>query len=495
MVEHLFRRRPPDAAFRRLFEAAPEGMALLGRDGLLLAANPALRRMAGPALPLREGMAAALLLAEPDRAALAAALAAPERVQPFEASPADPAAPADARWQLVLGPVEGSEALLLRAADITAARRAEARLASGNRLEAVGLLAGGIAHDFNNLLTAIIGGAEAAKAVGLPPAAVAELETVQDAARRGAALVKQLLAFARRQTLVPKVLPLNAVVEDIGPLLRRLLGEQVQLVLRLEEPSRLVKVDDGQLGQVLINLAVNARDAMPQGGVLTIGTGHAVVLRPEGTLAPGRYAVLEVADTGTGMPPEVAARIFEPFFSTKGALGTGLGLATVQGIVAQSGGHIAVESRPGEGTRFRIHFPRHEGPAPEAVAPEAEPTASGPVLLVEDEALLRRLAEAALRHAGYRVVAAEDAEDALARVEEERPSALVSDVSMPGMDGLALARLLRERWPGLPVVLLSGYAASTIGADLESEGMRFLAKPYAPADLLAVVERALGSVH
>jgi two-component system cell cycle sensor histidine kinase/response regulator CckA len=327
---------------------------------------------------------------------------------------------------------------------------------------------------------------------------------VQDAARRGAGLVRQLLAFARQQTLQPRVLSLNEAVRGIAPLLTRLLGGGVRLELALEEPGRQVRVDPGQLDQVLLNLAVNARDAMPEGGRLRIATGHALVLRPEGggaanDLPPGRYAVLEVADTGIGMAPELAARIFEPFFSTKGGAGTGLGLATVQGIVAQSGGHIAVESAPGQGTRFRIHLPRHEGsesPATPPAAPEPLPPpmsprwpAAAPLLLVEDEVALRRLAERALTRAGHEVLAAESAEAALDLLAGGgAPAALVSDVSMPGMDGLALARELRRRWPGLPVVLLSGYAPGTIGRDLGAEGIRFLAKPYAPAELCAVVE-------
>ncbi len=504
---------PPDAAFRRLFEAAPEATALVSAEGLLLAANAALRRMAGPALPLRDGIPAAALLAEPDRAKLAAALAAPQAILPFEARPADPSAPEDACWQLVLGPVEASDALLLRVTDVTLARRAEARLAGGSRLETVGRLAGGIAHDFNNLLTAILGGVEAARGVGLPDAALVELDQVQAAARRGAELVKNLLAFARQQTLLPRVVALNEVVAGTIQLLGRSLSGRVVLEFALEQPGRLVKVDPAQLGQVVMNLALNARDAMPEGGRLRIGTGHRLVLRPEGegraSLPPGRYAVLEVADSGQGMPPEVMARIFDPFFSTKGSGGTGLGLATVQGIVAQSGGHITVESTPGQGTCFRIYLPRHEGEtpaeaparampaeAPERAAPAApapEPATAGrPLLLVEDEAPLRRLAERALTRAGHAVLVAEDAEQALELMEgAEQPAALVSDVSMPGMDGLALARQLRQRWPGLPVLLLSGYAASTIGSDLESEGILFVAKPYAPADLLAAVGRAM----
>ncbi len=507
----LWRRRgvPPDAAFRRLFEAAPEATALLSADGVLLAANAALRRLAGPALPFREGTPAAALLAEPGRAKLAAALAAPQAIAPFEARPADPSAPEDACWQLVLGPVEASDALLLRVTDVTLVRRAEARLAGGSRLEMVGRLAGGIAHDFNNLLTAILGGVEAARGVGLPGAALVELDQVQAAARRGAELVKNLLAFARQQTLVPRVVALNEVVAGTIHLLGRSLSGRVVLEFALEQPGRLVKVDPAQLGQVVMNLALNARDAMPDGGRLRIGTGHRLVLRPEGegraALPPGRYAVLEVADSGQGMPPEVMARIFDPFFSTKGSAGTGLGLATVQGIVAQSGGHITVESTPGQGTCFRIYLPRHEGempaepplaapaaaPLPSVVAPAA---AGRPLLLVEDEAPLRRLAERALTRAGHAVIVAEDAEDALEQMAgADQPAALVSDVSMPGLDGLALARTLRQRWPALPVLLLSGYAASTIGTDLESEGIVFVAKPYAPADLLAAVGRAMAA--
>jgi two-component system cell cycle sensor histidine kinase/response regulator CckA len=500
----LWRRRgtPPDAAFRRLFEAAPEATALVSADGLLLAANAALRRLAGPALPLRDGMPAAVLLAEADRAKLAAVLAAPQSLKPFEARPADPSAPEDACWQLVLGPVEASDALLLRVTDVTLARRAEARLAGGSRLETVGRLAGGIAHDFNNLLTAILGGVAAARDLGLPDAALVELDQVQAAAHRGAELVKNLLAFARQQTLLPRVVALNEVVAGTIQLLGRSLSGHVVLEFALEQPGRLVKVDPAQLGQVVMNLALNARDAMPEGGRLRIATGHRLVLRPEGegraSLPPGRYAVLEVADSGQGMPPEVVARIFDPFFSTKGSAGTGLGLATVQGIVAQSGGHITVESTPGQGTCFRIYLPRHEGEAPVeavlAVAAVAPVTEARPLLLVEDEAPLRRLAERALVRAGYAVVAAEDAEDALELMAgAAQPAALVSDVSMPGMDGLALARALRQRWPGLPVLLLSGYAASTIGSDLESEGILFVAKPYAPAALLAAVGRAVAA--
>jgi two-component system cell cycle sensor histidine kinase/response regulator CckA len=507
---HRPRRSDPlRRAFARLFAAVPEGLALLNAEGRILQANAGLARMAGPAVPLRPGLPAAALLAPESREILAghlaAALAGGADPAPFPATPADPAAPEDAEWavQCHLLPPEAGEApmLLLRVADRTEQRRAAARSASAARLETIGRLAGGIAHDFNNLLAAVLGSVEAIRAA-CPEVATEELCTIEDAAQRGAALVRQLLAFARQQRLRPRVLDLNAAVRGIAPLLRRLLGNGIAVELALEEPGRKVLADPVQFDQVLLNLAANAREAMPEGGTLRIATGHRVVLRPEGegaaALPPGRYAVLEVSDTGTGIPAEALPRLFEPFFTTRPERGgTGLGLATVQGIVAQSGGHIAVETRPGKGTTFRIHLPRHEGAPPEtAPAAPAPPDAAGErsakeaaILLVEDEAPLRRLAERLLRRAGYAVAAAPSAEAALDLV-VERPAALVSDIAMPGADGVTLARALRARWPGLPVLLLSGYAGAA-GREAEAEGFRLLAKPFAPGDLLQAVAALL----
>jgi two-component system cell cycle sensor histidine kinase/response regulator CckA len=294
----------------------------------------------------------------------------------------------------------------------------------------------------------------------------------------------------------------------MGELLHRLLGRRVRLSLSLEEPGRRVRIDPTQLDQVVMNLALNARDAMPEGGELRISTGHAIVLRPEligqETLLPGRYALLEVADSGRGIPAEALPRIFEPFFTTRRDQGgTGLGLSTVHGIVRQSGGFIAVESRPGQGTTFRIWLPRHEGPADpptEAVAPQvsstpaASPAArSAPVLLVEDEAPLLKLAERALRRAGFEVVPTGSAEEALEMLEAgaPRPLALVSDVVMPGMDGLELAQLLRAKEPELPVLLVSGYAETALGRDLAAERIRLLPKPYRLIDLVAELQAML----
>jgi two-component system, cell cycle sensor histidine kinase and response regulator CckA len=300
--------------------------------------------------------------------------------------------------------------------------------------------------------------------------------------------------------LQPRVLALNEAITAIAPLLRRLLGEEVRLGLELEIPGRWVKADPTQLDQIILNLAVNARDAMPQGGTLRIATGHRVVLRPdgEGVLPPGRWVVLEVGDTGGGIPPEVLPRLFEPFFTTRPDKGgTGLGLATVQGIVAQSGGHITVASRIGQGTVFRIHLPRQAAAAAPKVdaagPPDAAPAPSAPILLVEDEAPLRLLGTRLLERSGHPVLAADSAESALALVEAGAvPALLVSDVAMPGADGVALARRLRQRWPALPVLLLSGYAEAVLDRDLAAEGFRYLAKPFGPAELLRDVAAALG---
>ncbi|MBY0337460.1 MAG: response regulator, partial [Acetobacteraceae bacterium] len=371
------------------------------------------------------------------------------------------------------------------------------------RFELIGRLAGGIAHDFNNLLAVMLGAVGAARVADTPDAAARELATVETACERGAGLVRQLLAFARQQVLAPRVIVLDKAVADLALLLPRLLGDGIRLELALEGAGRQVRVDPSQLDQVLLNLAVNARDAMGGAGTLRIATGRRLLLREEDGLPPGRYAVLEVADDGPGIAPEVAARLFEPFFTTKlESGGTGLGLATVQGIVMQSGGRIEVETAPGQGTRFRILLPRHDAAdaaatpaAPKVSAPEppAEAVAApGPVLLVEDEPALMRLGRFALGRAGHEAVGAEDGSAALELIEGGlRPAVLVTDVAMPGLDGLALARAARRALPDLPVVLLSGYSASSVGADLAGERLLFLPKPFTPEALCDVVSRAL----
>jgi two-component system cell cycle sensor histidine kinase/response regulator CckA len=501
-----------DSAFRLLFDGVEEGLALLDDHGRMVLANAALARMAGPAVALAPGLPVERLVAPAARDALRDHLRHGQ-APALHVAPADPAAPADAEWALRVRRLPaaargGSALLLLSATDRTEQRRAAQHLAASARLETVGRLAGGIAHDFNNLLAAILGAVAAAREAGLPPAAALELTQIEEAATRGAALVRQVLAVARQQRLEPRVIDLRRALEEMAPLLRRLMGREIAVELALQAEAAPVRVDPAQFDQMLLNLAANAKEAMGKGGRLRLVLSRAVVLRQAGegpvALPPGRYAVLDVVDNGCGIPPEVLPHLFEPFFTTRPDRGgTGLGLATVQGIVAQSGGHIAVQSAPGEGTCFRIHLPRAEMPLPETApdpVPMLQPGSSGaaslarPLLLVDDEPALCRLSARLLERAGYAVRVADCAETALemTEAEAEPPLALISDVAMPGIDGLTLARRLRGRWPGLPVLLLSGYAESLLGEDLAAAGIAFLAKPFATGDLVAEVAGLVG---
>ena len=426
---------------------------------------------------------------------------------------------------------------MLQLSDITAQRRLEAQLLQSQKLQAVGQLAAGIAHDFNNLLTAVIGAAEEALERPLDPLTQEDLQQIRSSAERGADLVRQLLAFGRQQALQPQVLAINDTVMRVSALLRRVLGGKVFLELDLESPGKLVCVDPTQLDRVLINLAVNARAAMPEGGRLTLHTGHITLYRalvhgPE-TIPPGRYVMVEVQDTGIGIPSELLPRIFEPFFTTRREQGgSGLGLSTVHGIVRQSGGYLAVESEVGRGTRFRIYLVRHDAPAailadaPAILAPEPAPslpafprpvfppmepppvapalptppaaaacvTAGGRlILLVDDEDGVRRLAVRALSNRGWAVLDAESAEAALALLQEDPAHlaalcAVVSDVVMPGMDGPALVRAVRALRPGMPAILVSGYAEEAVRGDLAHEATLFLPKPYTLKHLAAALQ-------
>jgi two-component system cell cycle sensor histidine kinase/response regulator CckA len=489
-------RRKADPAVLTMLAGLPDAAALLDAAGQVRAVNPCLRAALGPTQAVRPGWAAERLFSPGQRGEMALWLAT-SGAKPREARLAAPQGmpePLVVARRIALP--SGDSLLLLR--DLTPSQAA----AEADRLQTLGALAGGIAHDFNNLLTVVLGASEdalrLAGAAGPDPALAAELTQIRQAAGRGALLVKQLLAYARQQVLAPRLVPLNEVVEGIASLLRGTGQRQgVVLEVALDEPSRLVLIDPSQLDRVVMNLAMNARQAMPQGGRLRLSTGRLVLLSalpgvPD-TVPPGRWTVLEVTDTGGGIPAGLLPRIFEPFFTTRPDQGgTGLGLATVHGIVRQSGGFMVVESQPGQGTCFRILLPRVEdtAAAPTA-APPPRPVAAhhaGPVLLVDDEAPLRRLAERALRRAGHEVVVAEDAESALALLEDGLvPGQLVSDVAMPGMDGVELAHAMRVRLPGLPVLLVSGYAHSTVDAGLAEHGFRFLSKPYGPAELVAAV--------
>jgi two-component system cell cycle sensor histidine kinase/response regulator CckA len=390
---------------------------------------------------------------------------------------------------------------LLRAIDLARLRAYDPEQTQAGKLQALGLLAGGVAHDFNNLLTAVQGAAEAALArAGAEPVRdvtlIEDLRTIQDGADRGRDLVRHLLAFGRQQTLQPRVITANQAVAGLSRLLGRLLGGHVRLDLDLEEPARMVRIDPGQLDQVLINLAVNARNAMPEGGTLTLRTGHATLLRPtsaseaEGAemVPPGRYVTISVADTGGGIAPDVLPNIFDPFFTTRrGQGGSGLGLASVHGIMRQSNGYVGVASTPGAGTCFTLYLPRYVGQAPGATTAPVSAAVQGQVLLVEDEAPVRRLAVRTLRQRGLAVIDSPSAEAALDHLERESGwdelAAIVSDVMLPGVDGPGLVAAVRRRRPGLPAILVSGYADAPRRAALAAEGISFLAKPYSQKTL------------
>lgn len=471
-----------------MLAALPEAALLLDGQARVIALNPAARALLGPALRSAPGDAASAWFPPADQALFQAAL---PRGGQLRLSLVDPLV-APRPVELQLRPVSPGM-LLLRMTPPAPPNRDE-------RLALVGRMAGGIAHDFNNLLAIILGASAAVAQAADAEGRRHELAVLDAAAERGAGLVRQLLAFARQQVLAPRALALNARVAAMAELLPRLLGSGVRLEVALEEPERLVLADPSQLDQVILNLAVNARDAIRdsgRGGRIRLATGRRVVLRPSGegpgAIPPGRYATISVEDDGPGIPPEVLARIFEPFFSTKiDQGGTGLGLATVQGIVAQSGGHVLAESPPGGGSRFTILLPRHEGAAePEAAQPPAE-TGPATILLAEDEPALLRLCAQALEKAGHAVLRAEDGYAATEALQAgATPDLLVTDVSMPGMDGVALARAARAMRPGLRVLLLSGYAAATLKIDLVAEGFHFLAKPCAADALRAAVASAL----
>jgi PAS domain S-box-containing protein len=397
--------------------------------------------------------------------------------------------------------VSGQTLLTAIVRDITERTRLERQFLQAQKMEMVGRLAGGVAHDFNNLLSVINGYSEFLLEAHPDPADQArqDIEAIRQAGEQAAGLTRQLLAFSRRQPLQPHVLDLNEVLTEMEKLLRRLIGQHIAVELRLAPDVWPVRVDRGQLEQVVMNLAVNARDAMPDGGTLTFTTTN----QGADTGAPPSIDVvrLEVADTGVGMGPETLAHLFEPFFTTKAAgQGTGLGFATVHGIVTQSGGTIAVWSAPGQGARFTIDLPRHASDElPDAPSPEVEqlPVGAGTILLVEDEAPLRALAARALGGQGYRVLEAADASAAL----EQHAAAgsidlLLTDIVLPGMSGDALANELRRRQPGLRVLLMSGYPDRGLegGRDVHGPGP-LLMKPLTPALLAAAVRAALQLPH
>jgi PAS domain S-box-containing protein len=385
--------------------------------------------------------------------------------------------------------------------DVTDRHLLEQQFHQAQKMEAVGRLAGGIAHDFNNLLTVINGFAELV--LDNMPVRDPQSESLREVVRAGtraAELTGQLLAFSRKSLLAPKVLDLNALLSEMHRMLARLIGEDVHLMYIPNPDLGLIKADRSRLEQVVVNLVVNARDAMPSGGRLTLATAN-VLLDESYTdgrdeVSPGRYVMLSVTDTGCGMTPEIKARVFEPFFTTKEVgKGTGLGLATVYGIVKQSGGHVEVESETGRGTMFKIYLPRHDEPAPlSAVEDSAIPGGSESILVVEDEPAVRRLAREALTARGYVVQEAADGEEALRLVEQHHGplDLLLTDVVMPRMGGRELAEAVIERFPSTRVLFMSGYTDdAVVRQGLLKSGAAFVQKPFTLTRLLHRVREVL----
>ncbi|HUO25002.1 MAG TPA: ATP-binding protein [Candidatus Aquilonibacter sp.] len=392
--------------------------------------------------------------------------------------------------------------------DVTERRALEQQLRQSQKMEAVGRLAGGIAHDFNNLLMVILGYSEfLLERVGPEVAALrTPAQEISNAAHRASTLTRQLLAFSRKQMLAPKILDLNEVVTENLKMLTRMIGEDIDLVMVPGAELGAVRADAGQIEQVIMNLAVNARDAMPSGGKLTLETSNVSLdedyARFHAPLKPGNYIMLAISDTGAGMDAETQSHIFEPFFTTKGTKGTGLGLSTVYGIIKQSGGYIWVYSEPGKGTTFKIYLPRVADQAESAAqvatakeVPAVEP-GSETILLVEDEANLRYLARQYLQKQGYRVIEAADGAVAMqiAVAHEGVIHLLLTDVIMPGMNGRELAQRISEIRPNVKILYMSGYTENVIGHNgMLDAGVRLLQKPFNLRDLKDKVREVLDS--
>jgi PAS domain S-box-containing protein len=386
--------------------------------------------------------------------------------------------------------------------DITDQKSLETQFRQSQKMEAIGLLAGGIAHDFNNLLTAVSGYAEVLLARLDPDDKRREpVEAIKRAAARAAALTRQLLAFSRRQVLQPSVFDIGALLTEMSPLVERLVGADVAVIVKMAPGTMPVRADPSQIEQVVMNLVVNAKDAMPAGGRMTL-RAERVEIRDAGDgdgVKPGAYVALSVSDTGRGMDDALRTRIFEPFFTTKAmGKGTGLGLSTAYGIVQQSGGSIDVVSTPGAGTTFRILLALHDGAAIaadlHAAPPAPAPARQETLLVVEDEAAIRELAGEVLQAAGYDVLTAVDGKEALetARRHADKIRLVITDVVMPQMGGIELVNGLGDVLPDAAIVFMSGYSESFVRGETHvAEGASFLQKPFTPADLVRHAQEAL----
>jgi two-component system cell cycle sensor histidine kinase/response regulator CckA len=505
--------RAAEVRFARFFNNTPIAIAAIDSHGRIGRTNASFLRLFGSGIIAGGSRKLIDLVAASDRANLEAAMkSAVEGRSVIPPIDATLAMEGDRSARFFINPVSdgggGVEAIIVNAIDVTEQRTMENQLRQQQKMESVGQLAGGIAHDFNNVLTAIIGFSDLLLANHRPSdPSFQDIMNIKQNANRAAGLVRQLLAFSRRQTLRPQVLSLGDTLSDLRILLERLIGENVKLSLVHGRDLWPIKFDINQFEQVVINLAVNARDAMPSGGVMSIRTRNVAAVEVAGfeykPLPKADYVLIEVEDNGIGMTPEVQARIFEPFFSTKEVgKGTGLGLSTVYGIVKQTGAHIYLDSEPGRGTVFRIFVPRHivaEGEVKaaqvEAGAEIADLTGTATILLVEDEEAVRAFAARALLSRGYKVHEASSGIDAL-EVMERAGGAIdlvVSDVVMPELDGPSLLRELRKTRPDLKIIFISGYAEDAFKKNLpQGEEFHFLPKPFSLKQLAVAVKETLG---
>ncbi|WP_446653372.1 ATP-binding protein [Blastomonas sp.] len=487
----------------RLWDSSLDMMLITTAEGMLVAGNPAWEKAFGPVPADGKGHIRDYF-AQADEADVVQLASGQTDVQLEREMRGRDGQPIYASWSLAR---EG-ELIFGIARDITRTRAAEAQLAQVQRMESIGQLTGGIAHDFNNLLTIISGNLDIAQkriASGQVERAEMAIANARDGASRAANLTQRLLAYARRQSLTPTLIKPAELIRDLEPLAAQALDERHELAVECPDSLWPITVDASQLENALLNLVVNARDAMEQPGTITIHASNA--LRSEDDMAdghdaaPGRYVRFCVHDTGSGIPPDIAAHIFEPFFTTKEiGKGTGLGLSQVQGFVAQSGGFVTLETAPGEGTTLSLWLPVTADAFDDL--PGREGTGDGEpmcrtdctILLAEDNAALRAHVSDVLQEAGFTVIEAEDGQAALelmrAAEDQARPDLLLSDITMPRMDGKALAAEVHHAWPEIPIVLMTGYAGGAINSCPHN---LLITKPFAPDDLVALVRRTLAA--
>jgi signal transduction histidine kinase/CheY-like chemotaxis protein len=493
----------------QLFESSPVGIALIAADGAMNVCNPAFQDMMGRTLEEMHGANPTTLVRDDSQDSfmqrLESVAAGDLPDGPIDVVPASAPDRVISVFATLVGDNPAGQAVVLHCLDSTAQRNLEIQFGQSQKMQAVGQLAGGIAHDFNNLLTAMIGFCDLLLLRHRPgEQSFADIMQIKQNANRAADLVRQLLAFSRQQTLKPKTLNMTDVLSDLSHLLKRLVGASVELDVLHGRDIGPVRADRGQLEQVIINLVVNARDAMPDGGKVGIRTRKLHQETPtkigSEVLPAGDWTVIDIVDHGVGIARENLDRIFEPFFSTKDVgSGTGLGLSTVYGIVKQFDGFIAVDSTVGQGTTFSVYLPRHEvveeaaqqAPAAAAASPPRDLTGAGTILLVEDEDPVRLFGSRALRNKGYTVLEAASGQIALDLLSERDAPVdlIVTDIMMPQMDGTALIKQVRERWPNVAIICISGYAEDTFRQKLsDSRDVHFLSKPFSLDQLAGLVK-------